>query len=302
MTARARSNQPQPFLKWAGGKHQLLAQLTPFFPAQFKRYHEPFLGGGAVFFHLAARHPGLRAFLSDGNAELINCYTMVRDRVEELMAALDEHAVALKRSGKAHFLAVRAQHQLTSPVARAARMIFLNKTCFNGLWRVNACGKFNVPFGSRVPATFYDAENLRAASAALRHARLRVADFGEALNAARAGDFVYLDPPYVPVSRTAAFTSYTPDGFGPAEQTRLATAFARAATRGAQLVLSNSDTPAARAAFAGFTQHTVSCRRAINSVGTGRGRVAELVVLAGETSINPPGCPAPAKPAKPPAK
>lgn len=268
------------------------------FPGQFKRYHEPFLGGGAVFFHLAARQPGLRACLSDGNAELINCYTMVRDHVAELMAALDEHAAALKRSGKKHFLAVRAQHVLTNPLARAARMIFLNKTCFNGLWRVNARGEFNVPFGAPVPAAFYDAEILRVASTALRHAQLRVADFGEALAAARAGDFVYLDPPYVPVSRTATFTSYTADGFGPAEQKRLATAFARAAARGAQLVLSNSDTPAARAAYAGFTQHTVSCRRAINSVGTGRGRVAELVVVAGETSDHPTGWPAPAKPAK----
>ncbi len=270
----------KPFLKWAGGKGQLIPQLEPFFLTEFAHYHEPFVGGGAVFFHFASRHPGLKACLSDGNPELINCYEIVRDRVADLMAALDEHAVRFQREGATYYYAVRALHDLKKPVERAARMVFLNKTCFNGLWRVNSRGRFNVPIGSQLPEVFYDAGNLRAASAVLRDARLQVADFTVAMAEPQAGDFVYLDPPYVPVSRTADFTGYTVGGFGVVEQQKLAALVVATAARGATMVLSNSDTPETRRLYAAFELHTVSCRRSINSVATGRGRVPELVVVA----------------------
>ena len=158
----------EPFLKWAGGKGQMLAQLEPFFPKAFKRYVEPFLGGGAVFFRQASVHSGLQAILSDSNVELINCYEGVLDRPDELMRALDLHAVNFSKTGAAYYYAVRTKRIVPNPVEQAARMIFLNKTCFNGLWRVNSRGEFNVPIGSALPKEYYVGRNIMAASRALR--------------------------------------------------------------------------------------------------------------------------------------
>ena len=152
--------EAQPFLKWVGGKSQLLAQFDRFFPREIERYVEPFIGGGAVFFHLKARFPKMQASLRDDNAELINCYQAVRDNVKELMRRLDEHVRQFQTEGERYYYLVRSQHQLTDPLERAARMIFLNKTCFNGLWRVNGRGEFNVPIGSYKKISLYDRNNL----------------------------------------------------------------------------------------------------------------------------------------------
>jgi DNA adenine methylase len=274
--------EAQPFLKWAGGKGQLLSQLDQLLPANVERYLEPFVGGGAVFFHLKHRFPGLRAFLRDNNSELINAYLAVRDFPHQLMRRLDAHLDRYLADRKSYFYLVRSQHQLAAEqvVERAARMIFLNKTCFNGLWRVNARGEFNVPIGSHENPALYNAENIRAASTALADAHLAVQDFRATMKEAQGGDFVYIDPPYVPVSRTASFTSYTKEDFGPEQQRELAALFAVAARRGGRLMLSNSDTPFVRELYRDFDIHTVRARRAINRDGSKRGEINEVVVTS----------------------
>ncbi|MBI5802352.1 MAG: Dam family site-specific DNA-(adenine-N6)-methyltransferase [Verrucomicrobia bacterium] len=262
----------------------MLAQLEPFFPKAFKRYVEPFLGGGAVFFRQASVHSGLQAILSDSNVELINCYEGVRDRPDELMRALDLHAVNFSKTGAAYYYAVRTKRIVPNPVERAARMIFLNKTCFNGLWRVNSRGEFNVPIGSALPKEYYVGRNIMAASRALRRATLKAGDFEETLSQATDGDFVYVDPPYFPRSPTSSFTAYTAEIFGRTAQAKLAVCVAEAVLRGATAVLSNSDTPLIRELYGDFDIHEVTSRRAINAVGTDRGRVPELVIVAKKKS------------------
>jgi DNA adenine methylase len=276
--------EAQPFLKWAGGKAQLLAQFEPFFPKSIEAYSEPFVGGGAVFFHLKAKFPGMRARLCDNNAELINCYEVVRDHVAALMDRLDEHLSRFRTDGERYYYLVRSQHHLKDAVERAARMIFLNKTCFNGLWRVNARGEFNVPIGSYQPdkVSLYDRKNLLAASRELKGVELKVQDFRETLRGAAAGEFVYVDPPYYPVSATANFTSYTKEDFGKPEQEELAAIFADAARRGVSTMLSNSNTPFICGLYKGFKMETVKARRAVNCDGAKRGLIPEVLVLTYE--------------------
>jgi DNA adenine methylase len=273
--------EPQPFLKWVGGKAQLLEQFEPFFPASIQSYCEPFLGGGAVFFHLKARFPKMRAALRDNNHELVNCYQVVRDELQNLMKALDEHLQQFRAKGEPYYYQVRALAAAANPVERAARMIFLNKTCYNGLYRVNNKGRFNVPIGSYRPdrVSLYDRDSLLAANRALQGVDLKAQDFRKTLAAVEEGDFVYVDPPYYPLSRTANFTSYTQDVFGRAEQEELTDLVDQAAKRSAQVMLSNSDTPTTRQLYHGFKLHTVQARRAVNCDGAKRGRISELVAL-----------------------
>ena len=280
---KAAPPEAQPFIKWVGGKAQLLAQFDQFLPARLDRYFEPFIGGGAVFFHLKHRFPQMRALLRDINPELINVYLAVRDFPHELMRRLDTHLTRFRADRVNYFYIVRAQHHLPAGdiVERAARMIFLNKTCFNGLWRVNARGEFNVPIGSQTNPNLYNEENILAASLAIQGVHLAVQDFRDTLNQTRCGDFAYLDPPYVPISETANFTSYTKEDFGAEEQRELAALFADAARRGVRLMLSNSDTPFVRNLYHEFEIHTVQARRAINCDGSKRGTVNEVVITAG---------------------
>ena len=269
---------PRPFLKWAGGKGQLLAELRSLVPAGHGRYFEPFLGGGALFFDRLPRD----GMLSDVNAEIVGCYVAVRDEVEKLIRSLKRH-----RYEADHYYAVRDTNPADlSPVDRAARTIFLNKTGFNGLYRVNRSGKFNVPFGRYARPLICDEDNLRACSKALAHVDLRVCDFEEAALRANAGDFVYFDPPYVPVSRTATFTAYAPGGFGQDAQERLADLFGRLAARGVHVLLSNSDVPATRKLYAAYRIETVKASRAINSNASRRGPVSEVLVT---TTLEPLG-------------
>lgn len=267
----------RPFLKWAGGKGQLLRELRAFVPASFGRYHEAFLGGGALFFGIADRvSTKKRPRLSDVNAELISCYQVVRDDVEGLIRALSRHPY-----DKEHFYAVRAQDpKALSPTERAARTIFLNRTGYNGLYRVNSRGQFNVPFGRYTNPVVCNAPNLRACSRALAGARLEVADFSACLRHAQRGDLVYFDPPYVPVSETATFTSYIPGGFGWEQQQQLADTFRQLAREGVFVMLSNSDTPELRALYRDFRVESVKARRAINSRADRRGQIGEVVVLS----------------------
>ena len=266
-TPRAR-----PFLKWAGGKGRLLEQLRPLLPGRFARYFEPFAGGAALFFDLRPEH----AELTDINSELIDCYRAVRDKVEPVIGALKRH-----RYDEAHYYRVRAIDPASlARHERAARTIYLNKTGYNGLYRVNRSGKFNVPMGRYTNPRVCDAENLRACSTALKGVEVRVRDFETQVARARAGDFVYFDPPYVPVSDTADFTSYAPGGFGLDGQRRLAALFGTLARRGVHVVLSNSDTPLVRDLYRGFRIARVLAARNINSRGALRGKVGEVVVTS----------------------
>jgi DNA adenine methylase len=262
--------QPRPFLKWAGGKGQLLEQFEPLLPPLKGRYFEPFVGGAALFFSLRPEH----AVLSDVNEELVDCYSAVREDIEGVIAALGEH-----RYEPDHYYTVRSIDPATLPLAkRAARTIYLNKTGFNGLYRVNRAGRFNVPIGRYTNPVFCDPANLRACSHALRRVELKVRDFGEVLAVAKAGDFVYFDPPYVPLSDTADFTSYVPGGFEYEQQRRLATVFAKLAAKGVYVMLSNSDTRTVRELYSGFRIDVVFASRNINSNGARRGKVGEVVV------------------------
>ena len=261
-------------MKWAGGKRQLLPEIGKHVSADFAgRYFEPFLGGGAVFFDLMATMAP-RSYLGDVNAELIETYRAVRDNVDGVIAALRSHA---RQHSEEHYYAVRAQ-AVRAPTSVAARMIYLNRTCFNGLYRVNKAGGFNVPIGRYENPTICDEDNLRACARVLRFAELLCADFASVLAVARAGDLVYLDPPYVPVSDTGNFTAFTAGGFGAADQERLVGVARRLKETGVTVLLSNADLPAVRALYAGFEMRAVSARRNINSKGGKRGAVGELLI------------------------
>lgn len=274
---------PRPFLKWAGGKARLARQILALAPESFTAYHEPFLGGAAIFF--AARRSGCEApaHLSDGNAGLIACYVEVRDRTEDVVARLaamqEEYLRPDHEARAAYYYGVRDSRPPAGPES-AARLIFLNRTAYNGLYRVNSKGDFNVPHGRYRNPRICNAETLRAVSAALRCAELRAEDFEAACERARTGDFVYLDPPYQPLSPTARFTSYTRDDFGAPEQTRLRDAFERLTERGVAAVLSNSDHPFIRELYEGhgYGIRVVQMSRAINSKGSGRAPIGELLI------------------------
>ncbi|MDD3825234.1 MAG: DNA adenine methylase [Anaerolineae bacterium] len=281
----AAAPRPTPFLKWAGGKGQLLAQFEPYWPAEFGRYFEPFLGGGAVFFHLynTGRLAGKEVVLVDRLEELINCFRVVRDQVEALIAELRRHEP--HKLDREYYGRVRAwdrepDYALRGEVERAARLLYLNRTCYNGLYRVNRRGQFNVPFGRYRNPTVCDAPNLRAAARALEGVRLVAGDFEAVLEEAGPGDLVYLDPPYQPLSATANFTAYTAGDFAFDDQRRLARLFRELDARGCQVMLSNSDTESIRALYVGYTQVVLHAARPINSRARGRGPVPELLVLS----------------------
>ncbi|MEM8529813.1 MAG: DNA adenine methylase [Chloroflexota bacterium] len=273
----------RPFIKWAGGKSQLLPELSRRLPRHFQRYHEPFVGGAALFFYLY--NEGLLkkgAVLSDYNRELILCYRVVRDNVEQLIELLQEHAV--HRSDSEYFLQIRKWDrqpgfEKRSEVERAARTIFLNRTCYNGLYRLNNKGQFNAPFGYYKNPLICDADNLRAVSKALEPVELHVSDFWKVIERAQPGDLVYFDPPYDPVSSTASFTHYTGQSFGPDDHRRLAKLFTTLKQQGVYVMLSNSYTPLTCELYAEHTEKsTVLASRKINCDGRKRGSVKELIV------------------------
>jgi DNA adenine methylase len=268
-----------PFLKWAGGKTQLLADILKLFPDHIATYYEPFVGGGAVFFALAEQQRFDRAVLSDRNEDLVELYTAVRDEVEPLIAHLALHEQA--QTSEEYFYRIRAlDKSRLDPVSRAARLIFLNRTCYNGLYRVNRRGEFNVPFGRYKSPNVCNRSVLRAASRALQNVEIRHDDFETVAKEAGRGDTIYFDPPYHPVSATSSFSAYHSLPFGQDDHRRLARTMAGCAARGAVAVLSNSDTPFTREVFGKFDLRTVLASRAINSVASRRGRVSEILVRA----------------------
>jgi DNA adenine methylase len=277
MNVQSRGDAARPFLKWAGGKGQLLWELLACVAAagEFGRYHEPFVGGGALFFGLVGSLSSRRkACLSDNNRNLIDCYLGLQKNVEGVIELLKAHKA---RHGEDYFYEVRSAAPATLE-ERAARVIYLNRTCFNGLYRENSRGGFNVPFGRYKNPTICDAENLRACAKALKRAVVEQRPFEAVLKRARAGDFVYFDPPYVPVSATSNFTSYDKGGFGEDSQRRLAEVFAELAQRGVKVLLSNSETPLVRELYRGFEIETVYATRRVNSRADRRGKVPEVLV------------------------
>jgi DNA adenine methylase len=274
---------PKPFLKWAGGKGRLAPQIVALAPVGIGRYIEPFLGAGAVFFALAEAAPGRPALLADANSALIEAFQAVRDAPAQLsrrLARLAEAYLARDAQGRSEmFYTVRAECP-TIPLERAARFIFLNKTCYNGLFRVNSSGAFNVPHGRYANPRIHDEQAIVAAAHALRGADLCAGDFEDVCRAAQPGDFVYLDPPYQPLSATAHFTTYTSANFGSADQLRLRDAFEDLTGRGVAAMLSNSDHAAIHELYGArrYRFRTVSMSRAINSKATGRASIPELLI------------------------
>jgi DNA adenine methylase len=265
-----------PFLKWAGGKTQLLPVLFKRAPSQFHAYHEPFLGGGALFFAL---RPKGRSYLSDINADLVRTYQVVRNDVNDLIKALQELA---KGHSEQQYYTARGDHNCCkgTDVERAARFIYLNKTCFNGLYRVSKSGRFNVPIGkSKSPPAICDVDNLQACSEALQGVEIncRAWDAGDV--SLSTGDFVYYDPPYAPVSKTANFTAYSKDGFGPSDQLRLLQRAAMSKTMGVHVLLSNAATTDMVEMYRkeGFKVEVVEARRSVNCNAAKRGVVGELL-------------------------
>lgn len=264
----------RPFLKWAGGKRQLLPELLDRVPPTFKTYFEPFVGGGALFFSLQP----ILAHLTDINPDLINIYQVIQTDVEALIEDLQQHCNTAD-----YFYTLRnadrsPTYQSWTAVQKASRLIYLNKTCYNGLYRVNSKGYFNTPYGSYKKPTIVDINNLRACHVALQEVELGVASFAAVLTKASTGDFVYFDPPYVPVSATANFTSYSQDGFGLEMQVKLRDVCVELDRQGVQFMVSNSYAPIVLDLYNAFKVETVEAARAINSNAAKRGKVQEVIV------------------------
>jgi DNA adenine methylase len=259
-----------PFLKWAGGKTQLLPSLLKNIPAQFGTYVEPFVGGGALFFELQPA----KAILADSNPELINCYTVVRDNVEDLMAVLSTYPYS-----EEFYYKLRAEVP-ADVVLRAARIIYLNRTCYNGLYRVNKRGHFNVPFGKYKNPVICDAERLRSASYALRNTELLCADYQETLqNFAKPDDFVYIDPPYHPVSKYSDFKRYTTEFFYKDDQRMLAEIAKELAEQGCYVLVSNSYCDFILDLYEECKIIEVPAKRNINKDPKKRGELKEVLVV-----------------------
>ena len=277
VSAIAKNKLAAPVVKWVGGKRQLLDEIAPRLPERITTYCEPFLGGGAVLFSLQPRN----AIVNDLNADLMLVYEVIRDDVELLIAALEQHENTAE-----YFYNIRDldrdknAYREMSAVERASRIIYLNKTCYNGLFRVNASGEFNSPFGHYKNPNIVNAPVLRAVSKYLtaNNIQLLHIDFEEVLQRVPRGGFVYLDPPYDPVSDTASFTGYNRGGFGREEQERLKRCCDELAARGVRFLLSNSATSFIKELYTGYTVEIVHAKRAINSDASKRGAVEEVLI------------------------
>lgn len=269
-------NEVPGFVKWAGGKKQLLEQFKPLFPEKIDRYFEPFVGGGAVAFHIIKKYNPKEVYLSDINEELVNCLNVIKINVEDLIKELKK----LKKShNKETYNKTRAKDPITlSNLKRAARFIYLNKTCFNGLYRVNSKGQFNVPMGKYKNPGICQENELREISDLLKNAGIEVKQFHEAIKEAKKGDFVYFDPPYYPLNKTSYFTAYTKDGFLDKEQEHLAKVFNDLHKKGCKVMLSNSDAEFIKNLYKEHKISFVSANRMINCDATKRGKVNEVVV------------------------
>ncbi|NVM17833.1 MAG: DNA adenine methylase [Candidatus Lokiarchaeota archaeon] len=270
------NTQPHPFLKWAGGKRQLISQMDKFFPKNYNKYIEPFIGGGAVFFHLLP----VKSIISDNNPDLVNCYNVIKENVEGLIKSLKKH-----RYEKEYYYEIRAldrdkkNYAELSDVEKASRSIYLNKSGYNGLYRVNSKGFFNVPFGRHKNPKICDEENLRKVSQVLKNVKVYLGSFEVCLDFAEKDDFVYLDPPYYPLSDTALFTSYTKNNFDESSQIKLFEVFKELNRRGCNIMLNNSYSEFILDLYKDFKIVTLRAKRNINSNSLKRGFINEVLIL-----------------------
>lgn len=268
----------QPFTKWTGGKRQLLPVIKSLMPDDYNNYFEPFIGGGAVFFDLIPK----KATINDFNSELINCYRQIKDNPEKLIELLTEHQ---KKNSKEYYLELRSAdrdgriNDMTD-TERAARIMYMLRVDFNGLYRVNSKNQFNVPYGRYKNPKIVDSELILSISSYLNNNDIRIlnGDFEEAIKNVQAGDFVYFDPPYIPLSETSAFTSYTHEGFSYEEQVRLRNVFKRLNEKGVYVMLSNSSSPLVEELYEGFNIHKVNAIRTNGAKSSSRGKISEIIV------------------------
>ena len=274
------TTEPKPFVKWAGGKRQLVPIIEKHIPQEFGTYYEPFLGGGAVLFHLLCKKPDTKCHVSDLNSDLVLAYVTIRDRVEELISSLQTHAKNYHKSPDSYYYSVR-EGQPKSQIEKVSRLLFLNRTCFNGLYRVNSKGKFNVPLGRYSNPNIVNDENLVSVSHTLQSKKIQIScrDFSSIASDSKKNDFVYFDPPYQPVSRTANFTSYTNRDFTYEDLRRLVEVSERLADKGCKVLHSNSNSREVRDLFSrDWKIVEISANRAINSDSTKRTGHTELLI------------------------
>lgn len=293
------SNKVKPFLKWAGGKGQLLSEIEKYYPFSDKKitkYAEPFVGGGAVLFDILSKYDLDKVYISDINPELINTYRIIRDDIDELIAMLSamqdnfvpmdtEHRKSYYLAKRARFNDLKVNSDESINMEKATLMIFLNKTCFNGLFRVNKKGLFNVPMGSYKNPLICDAENLRAVSEKLHRVKIVCGDYKESADFIDANTFVYFDPPYRPITNTASFTAYTENLFNDEEQVELARFVDDMHCRGAKIVISNSDPKNSNIEddffdniYSSYKIKRVEAVRMINCNSEARGKIKELLI------------------------
>ena len=269
----------KPFVKWAGGKRQIIDKLKKYVPYEYNTYFEPFVGGGALLFELSPK----KAVINDYNEELINVYKCIKDeeKFDAMCRELDHHE---SNHSEEYYYEIRnidrdkKKFNKLADYKRAARTIYLNKACFNGLYRVNSKNEFNVPFGKKTKVNTYEGPNLGIVHCLLNvyDIQLLSTDFEEAVKDAKAGDFIYFDPPYD--SETSTFNSYTENGFGKEEQIRLAKVFKELADRGCSVMLSNHNTKLVNELYEGFNIHVIEAKRNINANGKKRGKVEEVII------------------------
>lgn len=277
----------KPFVKWAGGKRQILDKLIKYVPEDFNTYYEPFVGGGALFFELSPKN----AVINDSNEELINVFRCIKDeeKLTKMSNELNHHEA---NHSEEYYYKIRNidrdknKFNRLSDYKRAARTIYLNKACFNGLYRVNSKGEFNVPFGKKLKVNTYEGQNIGIIHAYLNFNNIKILsiDFEEAVKDAKEGDFIYFDPPYD--SDTSTFNSYTEDGFSKDEQIRLSNVFKNLSDRGCYVMLSNHNTVLINELYKDFYIHKITAKRNINSNGKKRGNVEEVIITNYEIDLS----------------
>ncbi len=276
MKMKVKNSLVSPVLKWVGGKRQLLDEIQKYFPKKYSKYYEPFLGGGAVLFYFQPK----KAVINDFNSELINVYRVIKDNVEELITDLKKH-----KNEEEYFYMTRNidredSYSILTPIEKASRIIYLNKTCYNGLFRVNNAGEFNTPFGRYKNPNIVNEVTLRAVSSYFNANEIKImqGDYEEALEGIKKGSFVYFDPPYDPVSTSSSFTGYTQNGFKKEEQERLKNVCDRLNERGVKFLLSNSATEYIRELYKDYRIEIVKANRHINSIAENRGEIDEVLI------------------------
>ncbi len=274
-------SSPKPFVKWAGGKRQLIPEIEKHLPEKFSSYYEPFLGGGALLFHLLSENKNLKGYVSDLNSDLILAYVTIRDNLNGLLKSLQKHSNNYFSDSKSYYYSVRESNP-KSQIEKVSRLLFMNRTCFNGLYRVNSKGKFNVPLGRYSNPNIVQEENLRSVNQFLNHNKIiiKCQDFSPTVEKVKKGDFVYFDPPYQPLSKTANFTSYTNGNFGLNDLKRLSKVSNQLAKKGVNVLLSNSSSKQVRELFSSkdWEIFEIEANRAINSDSNKRTGHAELLI------------------------